>query len=260
MARLRFTILGCGSSGGVPRIGNIWGACDPTNPKNRRTRCSLLIERFEGEGATRVLIDTSPDMREQLIREAVPGLDAVFYTHSHADHVNGIDDLRQIVFENEEVIADGEHVFGVMRAMDLVDRTFVAVGSGTITDITRFVSHRTRGQFISVPTAPSVDEVMRRLSSRGPSMRWVGASDEMIQLSTTDPMVEPMKPPMAAPEKPRIAPPKAPPMAEPTAPRTSVAICKSRDCRGQRAGNRKAKAMRRRHVGVSGSSITPSRS
>jgi glycerol-1-phosphate dehydrogenase [NAD(P)+] len=66
-------------------------------------------------------------------------------------------DLRQIVFENEEVIADGEHVFGVMRAMDLVDRTFVAVGSGTITDITRFVSHRTRGQFISVPTAPSVD-------------------------------------------------------------------------------------------------------
>ena len=111
MARLRFTILGCGSSGGVPRIGNVWGACDPANPKNRRTRCSLLVERFEGDGATRVLIDTSPDMREQLIREGVPGLDAVFYTHSHADHVNGIDDLRQIVFLTHRrvpVWADGD--------------------------------------------------------------------------------------------------------------------------------------------------------
>jgi glycerol-1-phosphate dehydrogenase [NAD(P)+] len=66
-------------------------------------------------------------------------------------------DLKQILLTSKEVIADGEHVFAVMRAMDLEDRTFVAVGSGTITDITRFVSHRTRGQFISVPTAPSVD-------------------------------------------------------------------------------------------------------
>jgi phosphoribosyl 1,2-cyclic phosphate phosphodiesterase len=98
MARFRFTILGCGSSGGVPRIGGHWGDCDPTNPKNRRRRCSMLVERFEGDQATRVLIDTTPDMREQLLDAGVGHLDAVVYTHSHADHVHGIDDLRQIVF------------------------------------------------------------------------------------------------------------------------------------------------------------------
>lgn len=97
MARLRFTILGCGSSGGVPRIGNHWGDCDPANPRNRRSRCSLLVERVDGEGRTRLLIDTSPDMRAQLLAADVSLLDAVVYTHSHADHVHGIDDLRQIV-------------------------------------------------------------------------------------------------------------------------------------------------------------------
>ncbi|MFN0115869.1 MAG: MBL fold metallo-hydrolase [Paracoccaceae bacterium] len=96
MARLRFTILGCGSSGGVPRIGGIWGACDLANPKNRRTRCSLLAERVEGGQVTRVLIDTSPDMRAQLLAAEVDRLDAVVYTHSHADHVHGLDDLRQL--------------------------------------------------------------------------------------------------------------------------------------------------------------------
>jgi phosphoribosyl 1,2-cyclic phosphate phosphodiesterase len=97
MARMRFTILGCGSSGGVPRIGGHWGDCDPTNPKNRRRRCSMLVERVGSEGTTRVLIDTSPDMRDQLLDAGVGHLDAVVYTHSHADHVHGIDDLRQIV-------------------------------------------------------------------------------------------------------------------------------------------------------------------
>jgi phosphoribosyl 1,2-cyclic phosphate phosphodiesterase len=100
MAQLTFTILGCGSSGGVPRIGNQWGDCDPANPKNRRTRCSLLVERQSSDGITRVLIDTSPDMREQLLRTGVASLDAVIYTHNHADHVHGIDDLRQIVIHN----------------------------------------------------------------------------------------------------------------------------------------------------------------
>ena len=94
MARLRFTILGCGSSGGVPRIGGLWGDCDPANPKNRRTRCSLLVERIDKGGTTTVLIDTSPDMRAQLLAADVRHLDAVLYTHSHADHVHGIDDLR----------------------------------------------------------------------------------------------------------------------------------------------------------------------
>jgi phosphoribosyl 1,2-cyclic phosphate phosphodiesterase len=98
MAVLRFTILGCGSSGGVPRLGGDWGDCDPENPKNRRRRCSLLVERISDSGVTRVLIDTSPDMRQQLLDAGVGTLDGVVYTHSHADHVHGIDDLRQIVY------------------------------------------------------------------------------------------------------------------------------------------------------------------
>ena len=110
MATLTFTILGCGSSGGVPRLGGIWGDCDPTNPRNRRRRCSLLVTRETAEGATRVLIDTSPDMREQLLDANVGALDGVVYTHSHADHMHGIDDLRQVVFNQRQrlpVWADG---------------------------------------------------------------------------------------------------------------------------------------------------------
>ena len=105
MAELTFTILGCGSSGGVPRLGGHWGDCDPTNPKNRRRRCSLLVERADGDGTTRVLIDTSPDMREQLLEAGVGDLDAVLFTHGHADHVHGIDDLRMIVFNKRERLA-----------------------------------------------------------------------------------------------------------------------------------------------------------
>ncbi len=99
---LQFTILGCGSSGGVPRIGNVWGACDPDNPKNRRLRCALLVRRYGPDGTTTVLIDTGPDVREQLIRTQVAALDAVLYTHSHADHLHGIDDLRQIAIATRQ--------------------------------------------------------------------------------------------------------------------------------------------------------------
>lgn len=91
-------ILGCGSSAGVPRIGNDWGACDPAEPRNRRSRCSMLVERAGGDGGvTRVLIDTSPDLRGQLLDAGVGLLDGVVYTHPHADHVHGIDDLRTVV-------------------------------------------------------------------------------------------------------------------------------------------------------------------
>jgi phosphoribosyl 1,2-cyclic phosphate phosphodiesterase len=93
---LRLTILGCGSSGGVPRVGAGWGACDPSNPKNRRRRCSVLVERLGPGGATRVLVDTSPDLREQLLDAEVSRLDAVLFTHEHADHTHGIDDLRPL--------------------------------------------------------------------------------------------------------------------------------------------------------------------
>ncbi len=102
MARLTFRILGCGSSGGVPRLGGLWGDCDPTNPKNMRKRCSLLVTREGANGVTRVLIDTSPDLRQQLLDADVGLLDAVIYTHEHADHVHGIDDLRMVVFNRRE--------------------------------------------------------------------------------------------------------------------------------------------------------------
>lgn len=89
---MKVTILGCGGSGGVPLVGGVWGACDPANPKNRRRRSSILIEK---DDAT-ILVDTSPDCREQLLAAGVRRLDAVLYTHAHADHLHGIDDLRAI--------------------------------------------------------------------------------------------------------------------------------------------------------------------
>ena len=94
---LTVTILGCGSSGGVPRVGSGWGACDPNEPRNRRRRCSILVERSGPGGTTSVLVDTSPDLRDQLLDAGVRRLDAVLYTHDHADHMHGIDDLRPLV-------------------------------------------------------------------------------------------------------------------------------------------------------------------
>ena len=91
---MRVTILGCGASGGVPVIGNHWGACDPGNPRNRRLRVSILVE----EGDTRLLVDTSPDMRQQLLAAEIGTLDAVLFTHDHADHCHGIDDLRMVAY------------------------------------------------------------------------------------------------------------------------------------------------------------------
>jgi len=98
------TILGCGSSAGVPRPALGWGACDPSNPKNRRRRCSLMAERTSGQGTTRVVIDTSPDLREQLIDAHVDHIDAVFLTHEHADQTHGIDDLRSVVLHQRRRI------------------------------------------------------------------------------------------------------------------------------------------------------------
>ncbi len=89
---MKLTILGCGGSGGVPMIGDNWGVCDPENPKNRRLRPSILVSH----GDTTVIVDTSPDMRQQLLSAGVGALDAVLYTHTHADHIHGIDDLRSI--------------------------------------------------------------------------------------------------------------------------------------------------------------------
>ena len=91
------TILGCGSSGGVPRVGGDWGACDRNNPKNRRRRCSILVERMSGDAKTVALVDTGPDLREQLLAAEVKRLDGILMTHAHADHTHGIDDVRPLV-------------------------------------------------------------------------------------------------------------------------------------------------------------------
>jgi len=105
--RLRFTLLGTGSSGGVPRVGNDWGACDPTEPKNRRRRCSALADVFDPstpDQLTRVLIDTSPDLREQLLDAEVSHLDAIVFTHDHADQTHGIDDVRALAIRQRAQI------------------------------------------------------------------------------------------------------------------------------------------------------------
>ena len=119
---LKITILGCGSSGGVPRIGGVdgagyWGACDPSNPKNRRRRCSILVQRLSAADTTTVLVDTSPDMREQLIDARISRLDAVLVTHDHADQLHGLDDLRMVAINMRrriDVYSDAATFAGVM--------------------------------------------------------------------------------------------------------------------------------------------------
>src|SRR5690606_35194437 len=98
-----FTILGCGSSPGTPRITGDWGACDPDNPKNRRTRAALLVEQTGPEGTTTVVVDTGPDFRAQMIAAKVARIDAVLYTHPHADHIHGIDDIRGYVIHGGQM-------------------------------------------------------------------------------------------------------------------------------------------------------------
>lgn len=104
-ATTTFRILGCASSPGNPRIGNDWGACDPTNPKNRRRRASLLVTRTDEVGRkTRVLIDAGPDLREQMLEAQVDWVDGVVFTHAHADHIHGIDDLRAFALNRHRLV------------------------------------------------------------------------------------------------------------------------------------------------------------
>jgi phosphoribosyl 1,2-cyclic phosphate phosphodiesterase len=98
---MRLRVLGCGTSSGVPRIGNDWGQCDPGEPRNRRRRVSILVEHQ----GSRILVDTSPDLREQLLDAQVGDLDAVIWTHDHADHCHGIDDLRALLHLRGEPVA-----------------------------------------------------------------------------------------------------------------------------------------------------------
>jgi len=104
--KLRVRILGSGCSTGVPRIDGYWGACDPENPRNRRTRCAMWIGLYDGEDRyTSVVVDTAPEFREQMIRADVRKLDAVLWTHDHADQTHGIDDMRAYTFGREGLLA-----------------------------------------------------------------------------------------------------------------------------------------------------------
>ena len=127
----KVTILGCGSSTGVPRIGGDWGSCDPTNPLNRRRRCALLVQRISENGTTTVLIDTGPDLREQMLSAEVKHLDAVLYTHAHADHLHGIDDLRFYALMQRKKIPVYMDVFTSGRVRAAFDYCFATPpGSG----------------------------------------------------------------------------------------------------------------------------------
>ena len=121
MTQTRIVILGCGSSGGVPRIGNDWGVCDPSNPKNRRSRCGLFVEiKKAGEAPFRLLIDTAPDLREQLIRNEIRDVDCVLYTHTHADQCHGIDDLRVLAYLQRAQMP----IYGMQSTLDELNERF----------------------------------------------------------------------------------------------------------------------------------------
>jgi len=124
---LRFTILGCGSSPGVPRPNGDWGQCNPNEPKNFRTRPALAIERVSKNGKTIVIIDTGPDFRSQIIRAGVRHIDGVVYTHPHADHVHGIDDLRSFTSAQQggmiDIYADAPTLVRLMQGFGYCFKT-----------------------------------------------------------------------------------------------------------------------------------------
>lgn len=143
---MKLKVLGCGTSTGVPRVGNDWGDCDPTEPKNRRSRVSIIVE---SEAGARLLVDTSTDLRQQLLTNEIDRVDAVFWTHDHADHAHGIDDLRVMRYgrggplpgyaASETVrrlrqrfgyVFAGEHGYPTIVELDTLDRLRICAGFG----------------------------------------------------------------------------------------------------------------------------------
>jgi phosphoribosyl 1,2-cyclic phosphate phosphodiesterase len=140
---MKVRILGCGASGGVPRLGGVWGACDPAEPRNRRRRASILVE----DGTTALLIDTSPDLREQLLDAGTRRLDAVLFTHAHADHLHGIDDLRsmnRLMRAPLPVYADAQTLATIAERFDYV---FRPVAEGASFYKPTLIPHTIDGEF-----------------------------------------------------------------------------------------------------------------
>ena len=143
---MKLLVLGCGTSTGVPRIGNDWGQCDPNEPKNRRSRVSVLVESNDG---SRILVDTSPDLRNQFLNNGIDRIDAVFWTHDHADHAHGIDDLRVLRYgragpipgfaatetvrrlrQRFDYVFAGQHGYPTIVNLDTLDRVRLCAGFG----------------------------------------------------------------------------------------------------------------------------------
>ena len=173
--RLRLTILGCGSSPGVPRITGDWGECDPANPRNRRRRAAALIERIsEGGGKTTVVIDTAPDFREQMLMAEVQHIDAVVYTHAHADHIHGIDDLRSYVLEQQQLIdiyADRPTLFRLREAFGYCfetpkDSSYPPIVKAHLIDHARPIEIGGRGGIITLEPLPQIHGDMISLGFR----------------------------------------------------------------------------------------------
>lgn len=157
---MKVRILGSGTSSGVPRIGNDWGDCDPAEPRNRRTRASILVE----SATTRILVDTSPDMREQLLAAGIGDVDAVIWTHDHADHTHGIDDLRQLMH------ARGEPVPGYAQPATIAGLTarfrYVFAGGGPYR-ATATIDPLTEGMTIGDIVVRTVDQPHGGIVSAG---------------------------------------------------------------------------------------------
>ncbi len=136
---LRLTILGCGSSPGVPRPNGDWGACDPNEPKNRRRRCAALFERVGPNGRTVVVIDCGPDFREQMISAKIDRIDAVVLTHAHADHIHGIDDLRTFVIGQKRLVPVHADAPTIERVREAFGYCFATPPGSTYPPIARHV-------------------------------------------------------------------------------------------------------------------------
>lgn len=143
---MKLIMLGSGTSTGVPRIGNDWGDCDPTEPRNRRSRVSVIVENNEGR---RLLVDTSTDLRHQFLANTIDTIDGVFWTHDHADHCHGIDDLRVLRFDRKSPIPGygsqetvrrlrqrfdyvfaGQHGYPTICQLDTLDNVRMCAGFG----------------------------------------------------------------------------------------------------------------------------------
>ena len=183
---MKLLMLGSGTSTGVPRIGNDWGECDPGEPRNRRTRASIIVESDEG---TRLLVDTSTDLRQQLLANAIPKVDVVFWTHDHADHCHGIDDLRPMRFGRTSGIPGFASPMTVQRLKRRFDYVFAGQhGYSTIVDLHELGTMRIHSGFgvasVEMPHGPAKSTGFR-FESRGKTIAYATDFSEI-----TDQMVE----------------------------------------------------------------------